>query len=382
MDSVYTYDVFISAKSEDNSLAEDVYLFLVEHGLKVFWSKKELPLIGRSGYSLFIDKAIDGSHHMVVVASSLKNIESSFVMYEWSTFSDDIKSGYRNGNLLTILDDSIQLRTLPPSLRHQQSFPLSKYKETLLDYLRKDTADSPQPAAKTERVDKEPQKTAPPRINLEDKKGESPSSSSGQERDRIIRDDIHQLEDLKALLHKLQGAEKKGSNGRNKELRIGDVYKKGKGASGIIFKLDESKQHGILLSTTELESNWSDNRPAIRTGLTDYYQGSANMSGFLANLKSRFGPSDFPVFFWCDNYFPLGWAIPAVEELKALASNLEAVNQTLEKMGLEKVDEYGCYWSSTESTDYFSAYYVYMADGKVGNTSKSSVRKVRAIAYF
>ena len=379
MDSVYTYDVFISAKSEDNSLAEDVYLFLVEHGLKVFWSKKELPLIGRSGYSLFIDKAIDGSHHMVVVASSLKNIESSFVMYEWSTFSDDIKSGYRNGNLLTILDDSIQLRTLPPSLRHQQSFPLSKYKETLLDYLRKDTADSPQPAAETESVEKAPRTTAPPRINHEDNKGESPSSSDGLERDRIIRDDINQLE---ALLHKLQGAEKKGSTERKKELRIGDFYKNGNGASGIIFKLDETKQHGILLSTAELESKWSGIRPVIRTGLTDYFHGYANMSGFLATLKGRFGPFDFPAFFWCDNYRPPGWALPAVEELKALSSNLKIVNQTLEKMGLKKVDEFGCYWSSTESTDYFSAYYVYMADGKVGNTSKSSDRKVRAITYF
>ena len=34
--------------------------------------------------------------------------------YEWSTFSNDLKSGYRVGNLMTILSSNIELRMLPP----------------------------------------------------------------------------------------------------------------------------------------------------------------------------------------------------------------------------------------------------------------------------
>lgn len=59
---------------------------------------------------------------MIVVASSVYNIKSKWVKYEWSTFSNDIKSGYRDSNLLTILSGNIELKTLPTSLRHQQSF--------------------------------------------------------------------------------------------------------------------------------------------------------------------------------------------------------------------------------------------------------------------
>lgn len=132
---VKKYDVFISSKREDYKLASGVYDFLTSKGLTVFLACEELGNIHESQYAAAIDEALDNSIHMIVVASSLDYIEHKWVKYEWFLFSNDLKAGYRDGNLLTILDKSIQLRDLPASLRHQQSFLFDNYKQGILDYL-------------------------------------------------------------------------------------------------------------------------------------------------------------------------------------------------------------------------------------------------------
>ena len=131
----YKYDVFISSKSEDYHLATEVYDFLTASGLSVFIASEELKKIGEAQYANAIDEVIDNSFHMVVVASSLSYIKSKWVKYEWSTFSNDLKSNYRNGNLITVLSSDIALKTLPASLRHQQSFHLDSFRNDILGYL-------------------------------------------------------------------------------------------------------------------------------------------------------------------------------------------------------------------------------------------------------
>ena len=133
--SDYKYDVFISSKSEDYPIAEEIYGFLKDKGLSVFLACKELQRIGESAYANAIDKALDSSAHMIVIASVLGYLDSKWVHYEWSTFCNDLKSGYRDGNLLTVLSDSIKLKTLPPSLRHHQSFRFDNYRKGILDYV-------------------------------------------------------------------------------------------------------------------------------------------------------------------------------------------------------------------------------------------------------
>ena len=132
------YDVFISSKSEDYPIAEQVYDFLVANGLTVFFANVELSRIGEAEYSEAVDAAIDGAHHMIVVATSLEYLNSKWVSDEWTTFANDLRSNYKEGNLLTILGPKIQLKDLPTALRHKQSFPIKSYKENILDYLYKD----------------------------------------------------------------------------------------------------------------------------------------------------------------------------------------------------------------------------------------------------
>lgn len=130
------YDVFISSKSEDYGQARLVRDFLVGQGLKVFFADINLCEIGDAEYSREIDRALDSSKHLIVVASSVSHIESKWVEYEWRTFSNDIKNGCRKkSNLMTIITHSIELRSLPASLRHQQSFYMDSYENKILKYL-------------------------------------------------------------------------------------------------------------------------------------------------------------------------------------------------------------------------------------------------------
>ena len=135
MSTEIKYDVFISSKSEDYHLAEKVYNFLTGQGLSVFLASKILKKLGESEYASKIDEVLDNSTHLIVVSSKLDHINSKWVKYEWSLFSSDLKSGYRQGNLLTILSNSIELKNLPASLRHRQSFRLDAFQENIMGYL-------------------------------------------------------------------------------------------------------------------------------------------------------------------------------------------------------------------------------------------------------
>lgn len=130
------YQVFISSKSEDYPIAEKVYAFLKEQGVSAFIASKELEKIGDAQYADAIDEALDSSDNLIVVASSLENIKSKWVHYEWMTFSNDLKSGYRQGNLITIRTSNIAIKNLPPSLRHQQSFLDNEYQQSILGYIK------------------------------------------------------------------------------------------------------------------------------------------------------------------------------------------------------------------------------------------------------
>ena len=134
------YNVFIASKSEDYPIAEKVYDFLVANGLTAFLTSKELKNINEDDYATVIDDALDHSSHMIVVASSIENVNSAWVKYEWQTFCNDLMSQYREGKLFTILDDAVEKRSLPASIRHKESFTLQNYQTKLLSYLAEDIA--------------------------------------------------------------------------------------------------------------------------------------------------------------------------------------------------------------------------------------------------
>jgi TPR repeat protein len=120
------YDVFLSRKSEDAHLAKEIYDFLTEKGLKVFDSEHSLPEVGNADYQKAIDQALDACTHMIVVGSSAENITSAWVEAEWRSFINEKRSGYKAGNILSVVTQSLSLRSLPPSLRSYEVIVLEK----------------------------------------------------------------------------------------------------------------------------------------------------------------------------------------------------------------------------------------------------------------
>ena len=128
------YDVFISCKSEDYPLAEEVYAYLTDKGFSVFLSSKELRQLGKTEYMDAISKALDDSYHLLVVASSAANIESRWVRFEWSTFLNEQLSGRKQGQIFTLLKD-VSVSELPLKLRCFESLTIDNYKDRILPYV-------------------------------------------------------------------------------------------------------------------------------------------------------------------------------------------------------------------------------------------------------
>lgn len=136
-DTGQEYDVFISCKSEDNKSAKTVCNFLQSRGLKVFFSKESLPILGSADFSEQIENAIEKSRNMVVVASKREYANAKWVKFEWRLFLNEKLAGRKDGNLLTVLAGGMTVNELPIALRNLEAIPLVPGEiEKLFEYVR------------------------------------------------------------------------------------------------------------------------------------------------------------------------------------------------------------------------------------------------------
>ena len=135
------YDVFISCKSEDYNIGRQVYDFLTNYrglDISVFMADKELRKRGNTDYGKIIDEALDSSTHLIIVSSNadfLKEEISSYVYEEWHTFVEEIRSGRKKGNIMTVFTENVKLEEVPIALRNRQSFPFTEY-SPIVNYLK------------------------------------------------------------------------------------------------------------------------------------------------------------------------------------------------------------------------------------------------------
>lgn len=129
------YDVFISCKNEDYSIAEEVYSYLKDNGFHVFLSPKELHKMKDSEYMDVISEALDSAYHIIVLGTSKENLRSQWVKFEWVTFLNELLSGRKSGQVLTFLEGNISIADLPIQLRHFESFNLNNYQDAILHYV-------------------------------------------------------------------------------------------------------------------------------------------------------------------------------------------------------------------------------------------------------
>ncbi len=115
-----TIDVFISHKSNHFLKSKKVYDSLISTGFSCFLSEISLPALSNTDYSFEIDNALEKAKNIVVIATSKEAVLSGWVKYEWSTFANEKRSNRKTGNIITVIDDTMDIADLPLLLRQYE----------------------------------------------------------------------------------------------------------------------------------------------------------------------------------------------------------------------------------------------------------------------
>jgi hypothetical protein len=137
------YDVFISFKSEDSDLAENIYRLCQRHMKVPFWSKRTLPELSKSEYEDAIYDALRKSKHFVVVLSKLEYLQANWIMREMKAFDRAITEGRKPGGNFVIVatdavyDEIIRCNKMCLDERYcgYQILKMSEYENTLMQYI-------------------------------------------------------------------------------------------------------------------------------------------------------------------------------------------------------------------------------------------------------
>lgn len=135
-----SFDVFISYKNSDANgertrdaqMAFDLHDKLEERNISAFCSTLSLTRMGQGAYKDAINNALDAAKVLVVVGTSIDNILSPWVKYEWGSFHDDLLTGRKSGGTLVSLTSGLNPNELPRELRGYESFLTEQNGEALI----------------------------------------------------------------------------------------------------------------------------------------------------------------------------------------------------------------------------------------------------------
>ena len=137
---------------------------------------------------------------------------------------------------------------------------------------------------------------------------------------------------------------------------VGDYYEVGN-VKGVIVWVDESKEHGKIISLDEKVALWATG--GYNTGAKSEEDGKGNTDK-VKDINAEL--SAFPAFKWCVAHGE-GWYFPAIMEVYYFLNAKAIVDPTLEAHNGTKISDF--YWSSTEGEeDETAALYGYLkSDG-------------------
>ena len=137
---------------------------------------------------------------------------------------------------------------------------------------------------------------------------------------------------------------------------VGDYYEVGN-VKGVVVWVDESKEHGKIISLDEKVDIWATG--GYNTGAKSEEDGKGNTDK-VKDINAEL--SAFPAFKWCVAHGE-GWYFPAIMEVYYFLNAKASVNSTLEAHNGTKISDF--YWSSTEGEeDETAALYGYLkSDG-------------------
>jgi hypothetical protein len=120
------FDVFLSFSGEDEADARRVFDYLAFHGLRVFFSKSSIPQLAQADYMKAINRALDGSRHLIVLSRTREGFAKPWVEREWMMFLNEKLCGRKSGNIVVINAGGVEVADLPIALRSQQVVALSE----------------------------------------------------------------------------------------------------------------------------------------------------------------------------------------------------------------------------------------------------------------
>ncbi len=137
-DDFQQFNIFISHNSKDLTFAEEVFNFLEEEGYAPFLSEKSLSQINRP-FPEVINAVLESARYLIVVGSSKENIMAPWVRSEWMIFDNLIKSGQKEGNIISILCGKMKPQDLPGILSIYNAISINdeNWGKTLINYLNK-----------------------------------------------------------------------------------------------------------------------------------------------------------------------------------------------------------------------------------------------------
>ena len=145
------YDVFLSHKSYDLDIAQDVYRFLKAHMCEVFFDRISLPELSRSEYKDAILQAIDHSKHFVVIISEAHLLEhldyvdeSDWVQREMDLFHSELFEGRKkDSNFVILVTDEVfgritsqNKKNMDIKWRSYNLIRISEYKDQIINYVK------------------------------------------------------------------------------------------------------------------------------------------------------------------------------------------------------------------------------------------------------
>ena len=125
----FDYDIFLSFKAsengnetEDNKLMRELYSFLAEKGLKVFYSPVTMrEFVGKPYYDAYIFNALEKASALIVCGLKPEYFSTSWVENEWSRYLSQIQRGEKEKDSLIILYGNFNpTEELPRQIAYRQ----------------------------------------------------------------------------------------------------------------------------------------------------------------------------------------------------------------------------------------------------------------------
>jgi len=166
----------------------------------------------------------------------------------------------------------------------------------------------------------------------------------------------------------------------------GELY-----GGGVVFYVDHTGQHGLIVSMIDLASEkWSNVNDSLGVAANNPWNGQNNTNAIIAQTGHTISAAKL-----CNDYtnvnFGTGvysdWYLPAINQLSQLYQSIYEVNKTLDNDGNSSTTTlyYKPYWSSTENWNIYARGYACFFNFETGvcdRYSKFNTLVVRAIRSF